>query len=106
VASQWYVPGAVTVYGSDVVVPAMGTMALVELNTRLVQAASLNSSKVTVPVTTTPNDTTAVSRSWLPTVAVAGVAVVETTGWARATATCSSGSMQRLVTGLLLMSPL
>jgi len=106
-ATQWYVPGAVTVKGSDVDVAVTGSSALVEENTSTVHAGSLNSSNVTVPVARTPNVREAVSRSWAPTTAARGSALVAMTGLALSTVTCSRGSAHKVgPAGLLLASPL
>ena len=100
-------PGAVAVNGSDVATAVRGSTGLVVVNTCTEHAASLNSLKVTVPVGTKPKDRPAVSRSWVPTAAVVGLAVVPMMGLDLATATCSAGSRQSVgPAGLLLASPL
>jgi hypothetical protein len=93
--------------GSDAAVPVTGSTALVDEKTWTVQAGSLNSLKVTVPVGRKPKEMPAVSRSAAPTVAVPGVALVPMTGLDLATVICSRGSRQSVgPAGLLLASPL
>jgi hypothetical protein len=101
------VPGALTVKGSEVLVKVTGFSGLVDVKTWTVQAASLKSWKVTVPVGAKPPARVARSRSWSPTLAVLGSASVPMTGSTLATTTCSSGSRQPVgPAGLLLTSPL